>query len=780
MARYRGKAPVKATNFSFDGAHPAVAEHGTHYLHEQPDAPQGTASPGKAAHRDGGSHSPGRSDPSRASAEYVSRLEAELAQLKRSVATLGDPLRVASSEPEPAGGPYALHGAVPKGSQGPGDPHAPPSRPRSAVAPTPTARDKDAATHPGGPASMAPPAGRATATSATTLEDDLARAKATYSDERLAQFERALEEKFKASGGYDSDLEREMAAHEAMPADLELAQRKVKAERDAKAAALEQAEVDNDAASLEKQNEWMDEYRGDSPGLAPASRPARPNASPGRRPASALGSIGTSDPSASDANDANANAFRSDPIRSDAARRRFEAGEREGVAEEELKAAEDAVAGVRARTRSAPRHRVRGIGGVDGHGACATYLGDGPHGDGLPRPDVLVRKKTATVPKPPSFLARDANRPKTITQQRLEQELAIEAELEAAELRVRFKAAPIPRSTMTPKFRQMQEAEAARREANRASRRQALVETERPFSFYLRDKEAKRYEGETDEERAKRRANKFQRPFKAKEIPRAVREARLPALEEEAQRRREEARANAAAALASSKLPERMAAHGDGSETREKTLAEKRSKWSFKPGPRKEVPNFDALHDAFFRKLKEAKKNRPATVVREFKLHEKDAAQRERDLRTIEMDAKMDEKILPEVRWPFASLRAKVNSTPPPAFAPPSEDFLRKNENLATKLRRQAVAKERAKGQFMTKTEREAKAEAERARENRRRAAAWAKAQIGGGRAGPGAEPPLDQHRAARRKQQEALAKETVEKVLLENNVYTYVEEGTA
>ena len=571
-----------------------------------------------------------------------------------------------------------------------------------------------------------------------------------------------------------------MAAHEAMPADLELAQRKVKAERDAKAAALEQAEVDNDAASLEKQNEWMDEYRGDSPGLAPASRPARPNASPGRRPASALGSIGTSDPSASDANDANANAFRSDPIRSDAARRRFEAGEREGVAEEELKAAEDAVAGVRARTRSAPRHRVRGIGGVDGHGACATYLGDGPHGDGLPRPDVLVRKKTATVPKPPSFLARDANRPKTITQQRLEQELAIEAELEAAELRVRFKAAPIPRSTMTPKFRQMQEAEAARREANRASRRQALVETERPFSFYLRDKEAKRYEGETDEERAKRRANKFQRPFKAKEIPRAVREARLPAMAEEAQRRREEARANAAAALASSKLPERMAAHGDGSETREKTLAEKRSKWSFKPGPRKEVPNFDALHDAFFRKLKEAKKNRPATVVREFKLHEKDAAQRERDLRAIEMDAKMDEKILPEVRWPFASLRAKVNFDAAAGVCASVGGFSAQEREP----RDQAQATGGREGAREGPVHDQGGARGEggggaRAREpppsrgvgqgaDRRRA--------GGTRA----EPPLDQHRAARRKQQEALAKETVEKVLLENNVYTYVEEGTA
>ena len=36
-----------------------------------------------------------------------------------------------------------------------------------------------------------------------------------------------------------------------------------------------------------------------------------------------------------------------------------------------------------------------------------------------------------------------------------------------------------------------------------------------------------------------------------------------------------------------------------------------------------------------------------------------------------------------------------------------------------------------------------------------------------------------DQHTKARHAQQAMLAKETVEKVLLENNVYTYVEEGS-
>ena len=88
MARYRGKEPIRATNFSFDGAHPAVAEPGTHFLHEQADARLTRAlddsvdaggsefSHGSLAAR------PDPDDPSRMSAEYVSRLEAELAKLR--------------------------------------------------------------------------------------------------------------------------------------------------------------------------------------------------------------------------------------------------------------------------------------------------------------------------------------------------------------------------------------------------------------------------------------------------------------------------------------------------------------------------------------------------------------------------------------------------------------------------------------------------------------------------------------------------------------------------
>ena len=547
-----------------------------------------------------------------------------------------------------------------------------------------------------------------------------------------------------------------MAAAETMPSDLELARERVAARKAAAAGGPRARRRENDAASFEKARDgWTS--TASIPRRAASPRPEDARSSPKRAGGSRLlpSPRGGAAPASSAVPAADS-------------------------AEAELEAARVAVEGTRRRATSAPASRARlphrGRGGVDGHGECAAYLGDGPHGDGLPRPDVLVRraKKGATVPKPPSFLARDANRPKTIAEQRLEQDLAIEAELEAAELKKQFRAAPIPRSTTEPRYQRMLEREEARRERNKARRKTALVETERPFSFYLRDKEAKRYEGETEAERAKRRANKFQRPFKAKEIPAAVREARLPVMEAEVARRREEARAAAAAALAESKLPERMAMHGAGGAHGDAT-EDTRKRWSFKPAPRKEVPDFDALHEAFFRRLKEAKKNRPATVVQEFKLTEKDDAQRRRELGRIEADRLEDEKRLPEVRWPFASLRAKVNSTPPPVRDAGDARTLAKNENLATKLRRQAVLRAKSAGRYMSKAEREAREEEERARENRRRAAAWAEAQSGaaGRRALDG-----DQHKTARHKQQAALARETVEKVLLENNVYTYVEGG--
>jgi protein FAM161A len=78
-------------------------------------------------------------------------------------------------------------------------------------------------------------------------------------------------------------------------------------------------------------------------------------------------------------------------------------------------------------------------------------LGIGPNGDGLPRPASLVRRQR-TVPAPFSFERRDSARAKSISEIRLEQDLAIAAEASAAVLARPFRANPLPRSTVEPRY----------------------------------------------------------------------------------------------------------------------------------------------------------------------------------------------------------------------------------------------------------------------------------------------------------------------------------------
>jgi len=622
--------------------------------------------------------------------DYVSRLEQELAALKGSIAAKGDPHGALSSTPvTSAAARKAARGASILADQ--------------------------------------------LASGGRSQDEDLAVAKAVFSDDRLAKFETALEQKFKASGGYDSDLERELEAAGATPLEvrkLRAARADAEAKADASYKAAEDAAV---KAPFDQQNEWMDEYRDSS----------------------------------------------SNPARSGSSGMAIASGKEINAARDAVDATRTVPPVVRAKAVSAPRTRravsarPSGSGGVD-------YLGAGEsHGDGLPRPGVIVRRKTATVPQPFSFEMRDRNKPKSISEQRMEQDLAFEAEMERAELAKQFRANDIPRHIFESRYQKMLEKEEMRREERRLSRRAALVETEQPFSFHTRDEQKKKEEEAAAAERARNRAKKFQKPFKAKDIPAAVKTPKLAALEEEARRRKEEARAAALAKLAEVKAPAAAEhKHGDVHDS-----ASKKKQWSFKPAPMKPVPDFDALHDKFFRKLKSARASKPTTVPEEFRLHEKDAKAKAAELRKIKNDIRQDEH-LPEVRWPFASLRAKVNSKPPPAFTPPSDDFLRKNETVATKLRRQAVVKARKEGHFSTKAEKEALEATQRDRDNRRRAAAWAKAQtdVAGKKAldfGRSSMRGGDQHTKARHAQQATLAKETVEKVLLETGVYTYVEEGS-
>ena len=101
-----------------------------------------------------------RASPTRMSEEYVTRLESELAALRANVKTMADPAKTAA------------------------DPWSATETPLSAVS-------KKAR----GPARNAPPFGKATNSSKSTLDEDLQKAQAKYSDDRLAKFEKAMEEK---------------------------------------------------------------------------------------------------------------------------------------------------------------------------------------------------------------------------------------------------------------------------------------------------------------------------------------------------------------------------------------------------------------------------------------------------------------------------------------------------------------------------------------------------------------------------------------------------------
>ena len=162
--------------------------------------------------------------------DYVSRLEQELAALKGSIAAKGDPHGALSSTPvTSAAARKAARGASILADQ--------------------------------------------LASGGRSQDEDLAVAKAVFSDDRLAKFETALEQKFKASGGYDSDLERELEAAGATPLEvrkLRAARADAEAKADASYKAAEDAAV---KAPFDQQNEWMDEYRDSS------SNPARSGSS---------------------------------------------------------------------------------------------------------------------------------------------------------------------------------------------------------------------------------------------------------------------------------------------------------------------------------------------------------------------------------------------------------------------------------------------------------------------------------------------------------------------
>ena len=417
-----------------------------------------------------------------------------------------------------------------------------------------------------------------------------------------------------------------------------------------------------------------------------------------------------------------------------------------------------------------------------GHGGCVHYMGLGNlHGDSRPKPASGYHR--ATKVKAFSFDQRDQNKRKTISQVKLEQELALKAVEEEEACRVRFKANPLPRATLQPRYEKLTREQAARTRENKRRSQENLKKAEKPFSFYFTDKERKA----AREEKLERARNKKADSFKANPIPASVHESRFELLQFDRERRKGEAREKAAKALAKASLPERMK-----NAAPKKVPAYDTSKpySQYKLG---EVPDFDALHADFDSKLARmrARNRRQLTVPKDFHLGgrnkaEAEARQRKSELKKqmILLDMELDKQDLPETRWPYKGTRSPTKPTPPPAAQAPVEY----KTTTAARLREKNVKAAKAAGQYDSREQKEAKAEKQRRREASRRMAEWLKLQRkraqegvpGAGSPGPARSGERDfadavgiprMHVAARHKQVADEAHKIVEQALLEQGL---------
>ncbi|KIZ07398.1 hypothetical protein MNEG_0552 [Monoraphidium neglectum] len=584
---------------------------------------------------------------------------------------------------------------------------------------------------------------------------------------------------FKA--GYDSDLEREAAAREAAKSS---GQRAAEAAERRRRAAMDEEEARR--ARWLEENAWMDAYRSHprhtAPGAAAAPGPCS------RRPTSAgLAAAASTGDEREDDRDDGLGAAAADTARAAALSPADEALLRRPfmpIVSQEFPHYAVAVDAL---------HEAAEAGGAAGlRFALDAASGSGGASSGGRRPGSAPQFRT-TVARPFGFEGRALSRPQLIASVKAEQDRELRRREEAAVRRIRFKANPVPPSTLEPRYDAILAGQAARREAGHSQSMAALTATEQPFSFYTRDqdREAQREQ----QRRAAKDPSRFQRPFKAAPIPKHVGERLFDAMrvDEEARRlaarvraemARERARERleetwkARQAAAAAAYRERLMGTGPPSATatprrhsaaslpdgdtacRPATGPQRRrprsaAQQAWKGAPRRvngrvvsqPVPDFASLHSAWERRLAAAKESnqRRATVPQEFNLNGSTREeQATREARAAERRARIadeaadDKHQLPESRWTFTGPRAPVTPTPPPSAAAAGgggargagaagRARLEVGDTLAARLKREATRRALNEGRYESeeaRASRRADEERSEARDAAKRAAA--------------------------------------------------------
>lgn len=270
-------------------------------------------------------------------------------------------------------------------------------------------------------------------------------------------------------------------------------------------------------------------------------------------------------------------------------------------------------------------------------------------------------KYRITIPSAPDFEKRSKKKVLSIRERKLQEMVKYNDLEDEFEMSKQFRAKPVPKSTLEPRFQTIMDANERRRKDVKQRSIVLTKQNEKPFSFYERDMkklhQPKSYDPEYD-------VMNYE-PFKANPVPGHAKVQMYEYMMKKDQKERDaRIKRNAELALIQSRLPPRMAmyeAMKDTNEMKKRAKSLENPEFTFKPMKAKPVPDFERIQLEFQRKLENEKQSKSLTRGEPFRFCE---TKPDKQLRQY-MDAanRPEEKLL---TFKARRMREEIDSLKPP------------------------------------------------------------------------------------------------------------------
>lgn len=300
-----------------------------------------------------------------------------------------------------------------------------------------------------------------------------------------------------------------------------------------------------------------------------------------------------------------------------------------------------------------------------------------------------------TVPRPFRMMLREAELKRKGVKSRAEIEhenAELRRQLEdLTECQRKFRASPVPAHVRLPLYEELQEKE----EVRRRHLQQGFSKSQKPFTFLERERLKKEQkEAQLQEQMllcAKEEEERRRRPFRAKPVPRVVKEAASGEQQKEEQLYRSiKMQMRARELLQSASMPPSMLARRLAERQEQKAAAQgdDQAEDNHQPKINPHVPDFDASYRRFQKQLASKRDVRPVTACEPFQLHTANiASHKERILADIESERRSPRAS----RWPFAASTPRTPSSSVCSSLSGSQECLPTKITDAAKKRQEAV-----------------------------------------------------------------------------------------